>query len=1473
VRLIPLLLVAGIAPAQVITTLAGNTWVFRGAGGPAVNASLGPVRALAADPAGNVYIADSGNRMVLKVDPAGIVSVVAGNGLWWFSGDGGPAINASFTGSLHGMALDAAGNLYVSDSSNQRIRRISPAGIVDTVAGNGVAGYSGDGGPARQAQLNFPAGLAVDAAGNLYIADRSNHRVRQVAPDGTITTIAGTGVAGFGGDGGDARSAQLNGPMAVAVDALGNIFISDQNNNRVRRIIVGGTISTAAGTGSPSSSGDGRPGPEAAINAPYGLVFDAAGRLYIAEPNGHRVRRLAGGIITTVAGTGVSDFSGDGGPAIAATLSQPAAVAVDAAGNLLIGEHQNMRVRRVAAEVTISSAVTTFAGAGSFKFAGDGGPGTKAFLNAPNGIALHPDGSVYFHDPANRRIRRIAADGVITTVAGTGLGGFTGDGVPAASSRISTDGVVSLGLAFDGAGNLYFADLFSRRIRKISPSGILTTVAGTGSAGFSGDGGLATSARLDMPRGVAVDGVGNIFFCDSNTHRVRKIDASGTISTVAGNGTAAFSGDGGLATAASLNSPFDVVVDAAGNLYIADTNNFRIRQVSAGGMITTIAGTGVQGFSGDGGPALSAKFSEPGGLAFDSAGNLYVADRTNGRVRKITPAGNISTVAGDGLGRLADGKLATQSSMYPSDVAVDAAGNLYIADSGNDRIRLVLAAPPSLTVTPASLRFTAPAGGPSPDTQSITVSSSLTGLVWKASATPAAVTLSPPTGATPSTATVRVDVSGLAAGVYSGAVTITAPSSPAAVTVPVEIAVTAPKPPAASVEPAALSFRSAPGATPNPQTLVISNAGGGTLTFSAKATTTSGGAWLQLSAAGGTATAGSPARLQVTVNTTGLAAGAYAGSISVDGVTVPVTLLLSAANQVMLLTQTGLRFTGVAGGGVVPSHNVGVLNIGQGALNWTAEASTLSGGAWLRVSPASGRSDAGSAEFPSLEVLADATGLAAGSYSGQVRITAAGASNSPQYVTVHFIVLAAGSNPGVVLRPTGLVFVAAGGTNPGSLTVRMATARPGSADVRGSAATFEETNWLDVTPLLTTLSPAEPRTFTVQPDISGLAPGVHYGALTLIFADGSPAQVVDVLLLVTPASGAESAAGSAACTPSRLLVVQRVLSANFSASVSYGTPVEAQVVDDCGANVTNATVVASFSSGDPPLTLASLGNGIYSGTWKPHNSTAQVTVRVRADRPPLQAGESTSQGVVTGGGVLPAVYTGGLVSAASYTPGQPLAPGGIISVFGQNLAAAQGAATTVPLGTTLAGATLTVGGYSVPLYYASGGQINAQLPVEMAPNAAASFVLRAQPQGGGPEMFALPETITVAAAQPGIFTTNQAGTGQGAILDAQGRVVNEQAPAAAGQVVQVYCTGLGDTQPRVASGQAPPGGTLATVLAAVTATLGGLAAPVQFAGIAPGYVGLYQVNVQVPAGVAPGAAPLVITAGGAASNQVTLAVR
>ncbi|MFF4245635.1 RICIN domain-containing protein [Streptomyces sp. NPDC001822] len=330
--------------------------------------------------------------------------------------------------------------------------------------------------------------------------------------------------------------------------------------------------------------------------------------------------------ISTVAGTGAAGFAGDNESAVAAQLNRPYGIAVDGTGTLYLSDYSNHRVRKITTDGKISTVAGAAAG-----YRGDDGPAALALLNCPRDIAVDSAGSVYVTDSANNRVRKITADGKISTVAGTGAAGFSGDGGPAVKAQLN----YPLGVAVDSTGALYICDHRNSRIRKVAADGKISTIAGSGVAGFKGDGEPAVAAQLKTPYALAVDGSDELYIADAGNHRVRKVASDGTISTVAGSGVAGSSGDDGPATSARLNFPLGVVVDSAGTLYISDYENHRVRKVTADGTISTVAGTGTAGYGGDDGPAAQAQLNKPFGLAVDCVDTLYIADHFNNRIRKV----------------------------------------------------------------------------------------------------------------------------------------------------------------------------------------------------------------------------------------------------------------------------------------------------------------------------------------------------------------------------------------------------------------------------------------------------------------------------------------------------------------------------------------------------------------------------------------------------------------------------------------------------------------------------------------------------------------------------------------------------------------------------------------------------------------------------------------------------------------------
>jgi len=721
------------ASTGIITTIAGTGVAgHTGDNGPAVSAELWFPSSIAVDAIGNLYIGETGDNVVRLINPGtGMITTFAGNpsgtgslggaatnypliGIGGFAldllgtnlyiangfnvvevniGNGVISLPAGLGsypgfGYLTGITVDPANNIYVSDEAYSVVRKISPVGTITVFAGGSYGVSGGDGGPATNARLDYPAGLASDRAGNIYIADNWDSAIREVNTSGIINTIGGilNDPYGEGGDGSPSADVGLFYPQAIASDGAGNIYFADQQTYRIRKITAPApppstaaaapVFSLAAGTyfspqsltmtdatpgteiyvsmngSAPSTAGQGYHGPiDITGTVTVQAIALAPGYLASAPVSAtYTFPTPPTAVISTVAGTGLYGLSGVGGPAINARIGQPESIAFDSTGDLYIADAGNNVVWMVAAG---TGNITIVAGTGVSGHEGDGGPATQAELWNPEGVAVDKLGNLYIADSFNDRIRMVAAQtGIISTVAGPGVSNTLGDGGPATSAFLVPDG-----MAFDSAGNLYIADSTDNRIRMITAStGIISTVAGGGTAGQLGDGGLATAASLSSPFDVKLDSAGSLYISDSYHGRIRKVDVStGLISTIAGNGILGNTGDGGAATAAEVYVTGGIAVDGAGNVFISNWTD-TLRKVDAStGIITTIAGNGYFGYGGDGGEASMAELNYPQGLALDSAGNIYFADADNYAVRKVTfpgpaPAPTFSLAAGAYVG-------------------------------------------------------------------------------------------------------------------------------------------------------------------------------------------------------------------------------------------------------------------------------------------------------------------------------------------------------------------------------------------------------------------------------------------------------------------------------------------------------------------------------------------------------------------------------------------------------------------------------------------------------------------------------------------------------------------------------------------------------------------------------------------------------------------------------------------------------
>jgi len=715
---------------------------------------------LAVDASGNIYVTNNYNIYTIS---SGVVSLLAGSGTSGFTDGQGTA--ASFS-SPYAIAIDAQGNKYVADANNNVIRKITPSGLVSTLAGNGKTGYID--GPGNMAEFYNPVGIAVDSYGNVYVADSYNNMIRKITPAGEVSTFAGSTTAASAN--GTGTAASFSNPYSLAIDASGNVYVADLGNNMVRMITPAGVVTTLAGSGAPGAvNGTGAAASFAGLD---GIAVDLAGNVYVTDS--YTVRKITPlGVVSTLAGVYGNPGTIDGVGSTALLSTNPQGIAVDASGNVYVAD--GPAIRKISAVgytinatlppgLTFDATTGTIAGlpllvtaAGNYvvsaynmggsgtatvtigvvtgtappalpavpafsyvtpnlyavgqaitalqptttsgggavaaaiysqasTFAGSGSVGNidavgaMAAFNTPTGLATDAYGNVYVADQVNYTIRRISPAGVVTTVAGNGTGGSANGTGTAASFYYPT------ALAVDNSFNIYVADQYNSMIRKITPAGVVTTLAGNGTAGFANNVNGA-KAEFYYPTGIAVDASGNVYVADPNNQRIRKITPAGAVTTLAGSGIAGHA-NSTTGTSATFYYPTSLAIDAAGNLYVGDQSNNLIRKITPAGAVSTFAGSGVNGDAD--GTGTAASFSGSSYVtSVDAAGNVYVTDASNDLIRKISPAGVVTTIAGSGTAGAANGVGNAASFYGPQSAAADNFGNLYIGDTNNNLIRKI----------------------------------------------------------------------------------------------------------------------------------------------------------------------------------------------------------------------------------------------------------------------------------------------------------------------------------------------------------------------------------------------------------------------------------------------------------------------------------------------------------------------------------------------------------------------------------------------------------------------------------------------------------------------------------------------------------------------------------------------------------------------------------------------------------------
>jgi sugar lactone lactonase YvrE len=678
------------ATPYTFTTFAGTPFAVSGADGTGPTARFNAPYGTAVDSSGNVYVADLGNDTIRKITPSGVVTTLAGMAGVAGSADGQGSA-ARFNTPV-GVAVDTQGNVYVSDEANETIRKITPGGLVSTFAGQvGVGGTTN--GTGTGATFSSPAGIGVDPSGNVYVADQTDSTIRKITPGGVVTILAGT-TSTVGFTDGAPNVARFNNPYGLAVDPSGNVYVADTGNRIVRMITPSGTVSTIAGTAKVAGTANGT-GPAASFETVLGIAADGSGNVYVSDEGiDETIRKIApGGVVTTFAGrTGIEGYVD--GPGNVAEFDGPFGVSVDSSGNLYVADITNNEIRKI----TSGGVVSTLAGSQPYA----DGPGSSALFNVTPGVATDSSGNVYVVDEDNDLIRKITPAGVVSTLAGSpGNGGYA-DGTGSAAQFY-----FPFALCVDSGGNVYVCD-GANTIRKVTPGGVVTTVAGTG--GVTGNAnGTGAAAQFSSPTGITVDSSGNLYVAEQQNQTIRKITPAGVVTTLAGTAGATGSLDG-TGSAARFDLPAGIAIDSNGNLFLADATNDEIRKITLAGVVTTIAGS--PQLTGDAdGTGSAARFFYPVGLAIDSHNNIFIADDENDTIREMTEGGVVTTIGGTpGHFGSTDGTGASALFYAPEGVAVDGAGNVYVGDALNNTVRKgVLSAAPQIESQPTE-QFTSVGG-------------------------------------------------------------------------------------------------------------------------------------------------------------------------------------------------------------------------------------------------------------------------------------------------------------------------------------------------------------------------------------------------------------------------------------------------------------------------------------------------------------------------------------------------------------------------------------------------------------------------------------------------------------------------------------------------------------------------------------------------------------------------------------------
>ena len=1438
-------LLAQSAGTNLITTLAGtDASLGTSADALAVPLPPSPWGKPAIDATGNIYFALSNQHTVLKLTPAGRLERFAGNGFAKFAGDGGRASLASLN-FPRDIAIDSRGIIYIADNGNKRIRRVLPSGVIDTLAGGGLVVPTASGVALAAASLTNPAAITVDGTDNLYLTIDEFSIARIDYGSAQIRLYAGApGTSGIPVSGAIA-AARFRFVSSLSADKAGNLYLTDSAAISLSRIMPAGRLEVLTTR-------------SATFSAPVDVAVDPAGTVYFAQLGSAVIWRLQpNNNVEVFAGDVVREgFTPSGTPRDRALFGDELRLALDTRGNLIVADRRNARLRRV------SGVVDSLAGSNP-NYAGEAGPATAAIFYAPAAIAQNRAGTYYFSDTAARIVFSVDSKGVIRRFAGNGI-----LNAPFTDGRAALEGTFGSpnGVAVDIAGNVYVAD-DDCAIRRIGSDNAMRLHAGIPNlCGDSKDGTALKDARFGRLRGLTIDGGGNMFVTDITNHKVWRIGTDSVVRTFAGTGSPGTT-TSLPAVQAALNTPLAVAVAADGVVYIADQLNNRLVRVGTDGRLTTVAGIGQRASTGDNGPATSAAVNLPSGVAVDSAGNIYLSELGGHRVRRISPVGIITAYAGTGFpGPRGDGAIATAAQLRsPADLLLNPAGELLIADRDNGRIRLILNGAPAVRFSTAPVTVN-PVAGQFATRGTIELPTPFPGLAFEASVRNAPwLTVSPPRGTLPATLFYETNSAGLAAGDYTGQIVVTVSSAtPRESLIPITLRVPAPPTRPFLISGNARLTLSAIRGGSAQQTVPISNPGASPITITASSNR---GEFLTVSPAQLIISSGETASFTVTAAAGTLAPGTYSGVTTYTAgntvSTVNVSFNVSAGRPRLLLSQTGLSFRAVSGGAVPPAQII----YATPPERLTVQAITITGTPWLSAAIAGNQ----------IAVKVNPQELPTGDHFGRVVVFDSAAPAIRQVVTVLLQILAPGTDPGPEVFPSALLYTATVGGEVAGQDVELVLPTNRSASFSATGATFGGEPWLSFFPSGGSVSGSSPARITVQPDLTGLAPGVFRGNVTLQLDDGQT-RTVSILAVITPSAAKSADRQASSCSNTGLFPQVLAPAANFGVSVGEPVRLAARVVDGCGnlhqPESGGSAGVSVTGIGTQVVNPTHIGSGVWEGAVTPSAIQAAATLTflgIFSRGTFLQLGAEKVNGGITSA-PRPVVFNDSLTDAASFQFGVPVAPGTLVSLFGANLSAANAVPSALPLPTVLADVEVRLNDVPLPLIFAGPSQVNAQIPYNLASDEEYQLEIR---RGGA---ITTPQAIVISQALPGVFTVDQSGQGQGhiylALADGSQRLADADNAAAAGDVLVIYCNGLGLTDSAVIAGTAAPFSPLAVAANPVAVTIGGRNAAIAFAGLVPGFTGLYQINAVVPVGVTPSAAvPVVLTVAGQSSVPVTMGIR